>query len=121
MSTPVDLMGVGMPAALANRLGNAVISVTLTGTSAGTAATLQGGHVYVVSAASSQTGGIIDSALSIGQSIVIVPTASTSAVIYPPSGAAFNTSVGSSLTLAQYKNAIVTRLTSTLFSVVVTA
>jgi hypothetical protein len=74
-----------------------------------------------VSAASSQTGGIIDSALSIGQSIVIVPTASTSAVIYPPSGASFNTAAATSLTLAQYKNAIVTRLTLTLFSAIVTA
>jgi hypothetical protein len=121
MSTSSDLMGLGMPGALADRLSNNVATVTAAGTSAGTATALTGNHTYVVAAASSQTGVILSASLSVGTNVIVTCTSSTSAVVYPPSGASFNTSAASSLTLAQYKTALITKLSGTLFSVLLTA
>ncbi len=114
MSIPRDLMGLGMPAALADRVGNATIAVTGTGTSAGTAATLSGGHIYLLTSATSATGGIISSNMSIGSVwfISCATGATASGVIYPPSGATITNA--SSVTLAADKNMIVWRYSSTL-------
>jgi hypothetical protein len=120
MSTTSDLMGLGMPAALASRLGYTPTALTATGTSAGTAATMKSKNV-LVSSATSQTGAIIPSDLSIGGVMFIAcATGSTaSAVIYPPTGATITNA--SSVTLAADKNMIVWRYSSTLLFHVILA
>ncbi len=120
MSTTADLMGLGMPAALAARLGFNPTALTATGTSAGTAATIQSKMVKVFGAAS-QTGAIIPDTLSIGGVMYIAcdHSSTASAVIYPPTGATITN--GSSVTLAADKNMIVWRYSTTLFYHVILA
>lgn len=120
MSTTADLMGLGTPAQLASRLGYNPTSLTATGTAVGTAATIKSKMVNVASA-TSQTGAIIPSDLSIGGIMYIscATGSSASAVIYPPSGATITNA--SSVTLAADKNMIVWRFSLTLFFHVILA
>lgn len=118
MATTQDLMGVGMPPALASYLGYNPTSLTCTGTSAGTAALITSKLVNLT-AASSQTGAILSSGLSNGSRSYVACTSSTSAVLYPPTGATINGA--SSLTLAQNKTAEVIRFSTTVFFSILTA
>jgi hypothetical protein len=121
MSTVQDLMGLGMPGALANRLGNSVNDpLVAAGTSSTTATTIQN-HVTNVTAASSQTGVIIPASASIGSVWFISCDHATTAtaVVYPPSGATITNA--SSVNLAQDKDMIVWRISSTKFAHVILA
>lgn len=120
MSTIADLMGLGMPGALAGRLGNSETEVTAAGTTSGTATALQT-KVSNITSASSQTGVILPSSASIGSVWYLScdHASSASAVVYPPSGATITNA--SSVTLAQDKNMIVWRLTATKFAHVILA
>lgn len=118
MSTDADLMGLGMPAALASRLGNSVVTVAATGTTSGTAAALSGGHTFVISAAdSSHTGVILPAGGSIGEAVTLTVTSTQGVTVYPPTGATFNTSASTTLSLAQFKTALITRLSTILYAV----
>lgn len=117
MSTIQDLMGLGMPAALANRLGNSYTALTTTGTSSTTAAAITN-KVTVLTTASSQTGAILPSAASIGSVFYVTNSTATGGVVYPPSGCTFITSAGTSYSMAQYNSAIFVRATATTFMVV---
>ena len=121
MSTPADLMGLGMPSGLANRIGNLPIAVTAAGTSAGAATLMTGSRMFNVNSQSSATGAIIDSNTSIGAVLYIscVHASGATAVIYPPSGATITNA--SSVNLAQDKNMIVWRVSSTVFYHVILA
>ena len=120
MSTIPDLMGLGMPAALAARLGNTPTPLTTTGTSSTTAANITN-KVTVLTTASSQTGAILPSAASLGSVFYVTNPTSTGGVIYPPTGNTFNTSASTSYAMAQYNSAIFVRLTSTTWMVVASA
>ena len=75
---------------------------------------MKGGHTYVLTTAASQTGGILSGTESLGDIVyVTIILTATGAVIYPPTGATFNTSASTSFNLAQYKTGIFIRLTST--------
>jgi hypothetical protein len=116
MSTVQDLMGLGMPAALANRLGNSVTALTTTGTTAGTAAKITT-HVTVLTTAGSQTGAILPDS-SLGQPYYVVNSTSTGGVVYPSTGTTFITSASTSYSMAQYNGAIFIRVTSTTWAVI---
>lgn len=121
MSTIQDLMGLGFPGPLAGRLGNSVNDpLVAAGTSAGAATTIQN-KVSNVTAAASQTGVIIPASASIGSVWFISCDHATtaSAVVYPPSGATITNA--SSVTLAQDKNMIVWRISTTKFAHVILA
>ncbi len=120
MSTSLDLMGLGMPAPLAARLGYDATSINGAGTSSTTATTMTSKNVSVFGAAS-QTGAIIPAAMSIGGFMFIAcrTTSTASAVIYPPSGATITNAT--SVTLAADKNMIVWRFSSTVFYHVILA
>lgn len=94
-----DLMGVGLPAAVAGRLGHQPASITCAGTAAGTA-TVMTSKMCQLSAASSQTGAMLPDT----NGLCIVNTlSSTSAVVYAPNSGTINGAA--SLTLAQNKTA----------------
>ena len=116
MSTVQDLMGLGLPGPLASRLGNTPTALTTTGTSSTTAALIQN-HVTQLTTAGSQTGAILPSAASLGGPFYVTNLTSTGAVIYPPAGCSFNTSAGTSYSMAQYNTAMFIRVSSTVFAV----
>ena len=120
MSTVQDLMGLGMPGPLANRIGNSVTTLVAAGTAAGTATPIQS-KVSNVTAATNQTGVILPSGASLGSVWYISCDNATtaSAVVYPPSGATITNAA--SVTLAQNKNMIVWRISSTKFAHVILA
>lgn len=120
MSTVQDLMGLGMPPLLASRLGANVGALTCTGTSATTAATLSA-RITNLTAASSQTGAILPTGASLGTYMVVSNTSSTTAIVYPPTSAAFNLSSGTSISVAQYKTVIFYKYSETLWFTVLTA
>ena len=105
MPQATDLMGVGMAAQLANELGNTANALTCTGTSQATAATIKTTNTELV-AASSQTGAILPSTAKIGTPYFVNAQASTSAVVYVPVGQYLNSVQNDSLTVAQYKAAV---------------
>lgn len=82
------LAAVGIAPAAADLIGERIASVTLTGTSQATAAALSG-TVNIVTAAASQTGGILP-IHNIGRSVEVVNTSGTNATIYPPVGGQLN-------------------------------
>lgn len=91
MATPTALMGLGMPPALANELGNGVQAVTAAGTAQGTATAIKREPSIVnVTAASSQTGAILPSDAPIGKPYYVNSVGGTAAVIYAPSGQTLN-------------------------------
>lgn len=83
-----NLAASGIPIEPAKLLGERFGSVTLTGTTQGTAATLIQ-TVSIVTAAASQTGGILPNH-NPGRTQEVVNTSGTTAVIYPPVGGAIN-------------------------------
>jgi len=119
MSTPADLMGLGMAAGLANRIGNNPITVTTAGTSAGAATLMTGSRMFTLSTAGSQTGGILDSGFSIGAIVYVDCATATTGIVYPQTGGTING--GSSLSLAQNKSAILWKFSSTAWKSVLTA
>ena len=111
MSTVADLMGLGMPAALAARLGNTPTSITAAGTSQSTA-TLITQHVAMVNAQSSQTGAVFSSNASLGAPFFVVSPVGVSAataVIYCPVSGTMNGSTNGSVLLTTGKTAIFTQ------------
>lgn len=117
MSTVQDLMGLGMPGPLANRLGNSITALTTTGTSSTTAALIQT-SVTVLTTAGSQTGAILPAGASLGRPFYVTNPTATGGVIYPPAGCTFSTSASTSYAMAQYNSAIFIRTSATVFMVV---
>ncbi len=120
MSTVLDLMGLGFPGPLANRLGNTPSAVTCAGTTAGAATTLQN-KVNVLTAAGGATGAILPTAASLGSVWFITNPSATTAVLYPSTGTTFNTSASTSLSIAQYNSVIAVRTSSTTWMTIVSA
>jgi hypothetical protein len=106
MPQETDLVGVGMPFALAAQLGNQAAAVTCAGTSQATATTALT-KLNLLTAASSQTGVVIGGTPLLGSPHYFATTSSTSAVVYAPVGHTLNGSASTSgLTVAQNKSAL---------------
>jgi len=108
MSTVADLMGLGMPAALASRLGNTPAALTGTGTSQATAALISQ-HVTMLNAQTSQTGAVFSSNASLGAPIYVVSPVGVSAVtgvLYCPVSGTMNGTTNGSVLLTTGKTAI---------------
>ena len=125
MATASDLGGLGVALPLAALLGNTPnTSVTAAGTSSTTATTLtmtNGYHNFTVTAASSQTGVILDANMLIGDVVYVTCTSSTTAILYPMSGATFNLASNTSISVAQYKTVIAIRTSATTCITLLTA
>lgn len=118
MPTPSNFMGVGTPAPLASLLGYEPSAVTCAGTAAGDATPITT-KLSQLTAASSQTGAILPSDALNGDIFIVNTVSSTSAVVYPPSGATIN--AASSLTVAQNKTALLVKYSATLWFSILTA
>lgn len=90
MSTTQDLMGLGMPAALASRLGNNPASIAGVGTVQTGAANIAA-PVALITPASGNTAFILTSSFSTGRPVWVWNQSTTlTALIYPPSGGSIN-------------------------------
>lgn len=122
MSAPVlNLMAFGMASQMAGLLGTTPTTLTCTGTSAGTAATIAS-RMVDLDAASSQTGAIFPATATLGypgDMFFVSNNSGTTAVLYPPSGATITGA--SSVNLATAKNAIVWVFSPTLLFHVILA
>ena len=91
MSTAADLMGLGMPAPLASRLGNTPQSVSGNGTAQVGATSFGGGGLFLATPTSSNTAFILSNALSTGRPVWFWnQSASQTALIFPPVGGKIN-------------------------------
>jgi hypothetical protein len=107
MPTGDDLCGLGMAPSLATELGNQPNTLTCTGTSQGTAATVKTKSVEL-NAQSSQTGAILPATAKIGSPYYFAngTISAASAVIYAPVGHYFNGTLNASTTIVQNGNSI---------------
>lgn len=106
MPQATDLLGLGMSPFLAGELGNTASTLTCAGTTQATGAVIKSKNVELT-AASSQTGALLQSASKIGSPYYLTCSSSTAAVVYVPVGQNLNGVANDSLTLAQHKSAIV--------------
>lgn len=122
MSIISDLMGLGMPAPLAARLGNTPATLTSTGTTQATAATITT-HLTIVSGAS-DAGAIFATGASIGTPFyVTVATGSTyaTAKIYCPVSGTMNSGANGSVSLATGKTALFIQTAQSVWFSILTA
>ena len=90
MSTTVDLMGLGMPPALAARLGYNPATLAGVGTTQ-TGAAVVSSALTLLTTTSGQVAFILNSAISTGRPVFLWNTGTTySATVYPPSGGSIN-------------------------------
>lgn len=115
-----DLTGLGVPPQVASALGNQATAVTCAGT-AQTTATAILSHLAELTAASSQTGAILPATALVGTPYYVFSAASTSAVVYVPSGHYLNGSQNAGLTVAQNKGAVLIQYKKNYWTSVLTA
>lgn len=119
MASVQDLMGLGMPAALAGKIATTPSTLAGTGTDSAHAAQIQTKMCEVIGA-SSQTGAIVPDISPGEYGFVNCQTGSAaSAVIYPRTGATFNNAA--SVTLPADKSMVYWRLSTTKFFYVILA
>lgn len=118
MPSVTNLMGVGFGPYQAGVIATTPSTLTCTGTTSGTAATITT-RMCDLNAASSQTGAIFPSTSQPGDVWYLSNDSGTTAVVYPISGATITG--GSSLSIPTAKNAIVWMFSSTLFFHVILA
>lgn len=117
-----NLIGLGMPPALAGALSGNVTTITCAGTNQG-GATLITSKCSILNAASGSTGGVFPSSTQKGtgyfeQYMIVNGTISTaSAVVYAPSGGFLNGTTNGSATLAAGRAAIAWEVSSGVWNI----
>jgi len=121
VATADALMGLGLPAQLAQLLGGNPNQLTTTGTAVGTAALIKSTNTELLTAAS-QTGAILpaspDNANVMVPYMVANPTATTG-VLYPPTGHTINGTT--SVNVAQNKHVLAWQYKPTKWAALVSA
>ena len=105
MPTGDDLVGLGMPAQLAEALGNTPHALACTGTAVATAATIKTTNTELVPS-SANTGAVLQASAKVGTPYYMFNAQSTSAVIYVPTSSVLNGTTNGTFTVAQNKAAI---------------
>lgn len=119
----VDLVGLGMPPVLADRVGWQTGTLTGAGTAqGGSSPIVRSGFVYRATTAASQTAVTIDSAFPLGEESVIHNTTATAMLLFPPTGGNVNGgSANASFSVAQNKPIRIIRFDATNFIVMLSA
>jgi uncharacterized protein (DUF111 family) len=100
-----DLMGLGIPAAPANLLGDEIATLAGVGTAQSGAGAIGSGFTKLTTA-SGQTAVVLPSNAPLLRSYSVFNSSATTALVFPPSGAAINgASADASYSLAQNKMA----------------
>jgi hypothetical protein len=109
-----DMMGLGMPSALANLVGDTIpASVAGVGT-AQSGATPLTGTINQVTTASGQTAVVLPSTQPLGTSVNVYVSTATAALVFPPSGGGINEgAANASFSVAQAKFTSFVRVSAT--------
>ena len=109
-----DMMGLGMPAALANLVGDTIpASVAGVGT-AQSGATPLTGTINQVTTSAGQTAFLLPSTQPLGTSVNVYVSTSTAALVFPPSGGNINEgAANASFSVAQSRVASFVRVSAT--------
>jgi hypothetical protein len=112
-----DLTSLGMPPALASRMGVVIKSLTGAGTAqGGSSPRVFGGDFVMLTTASSQTAATIDASFPVGETAWVATITSTTGLLFPPTGCKIdNGSDNASVAIAQNRGRMIFRATPTLF------
>jgi hypothetical protein len=112
-----DLTSLGMPPALASRIGVAVKSLTGVGTAqGGSSPKVYGGDFVMLTTASGETAATIDASFPVGETAWVATITATTGLLFPPTGCKIdNGSDNASTSIAQNKGRLIFRATPTLF------
>jgi len=112
----VDLMGVGMPAEQANRIGASNLT-TIAGvgtTQAGAAPIRKDATNVLATTAGGQTAFVLSASAELGVEYFVTNSTATAALVFPPSGGAINAAgTDASVSIAQNLARVFIRLSST--------
>ena len=121
MALQSDLMGSGMPGALARLLGNTPAVLTGVGTSQAGATLISSSMVDLVTAGGA-TAFVFSANTSLTRLFFVCNTTATTALIFPPSGCAINNgSNDASFSVAQNKTVLFWRYSTTKWRALLTA
>lgn len=115
VASAAKLIGLGSPAGLSNAIGNTVATLAGVGTAQSGAKTigLNANHALLTTAGGA-TAFVLSDAWGIGDDVTVYNTSATAALVYPPSGSAFDGgSTDASVSIAQNAGRTFTKTTST--------
>lgn len=123
MTLATDLMGLGMPAALAAVEGFQTGTIAGVGTAqGGSSPIVRAGFIYRATTSSGQTAVTLDSAYPLGGETIMINTTATAMLLFPPTGANINGgSANASFSVAQNKPVRILRFDATNFIVILSA
>lgn len=112
-----DLASLGMPPALASRVGITIKSITGAGTAqGGSSPKVYGGDVSLLTTASGQTACTIDASFPVGETAEVYNISSTAGLLFPPSGCSIDGGAGdASVSIAQNRGRRIRRVSPTSF------
>ena len=114
---PNDLTSLGMPPALATRVGMSVRSATGVGTAqGGSSPVINGGEFVMLTTAGGATAATLSASFPVGETAWVATITATTGLLFPPTGCKIdNGSDNASTSIAQNKGRLVYRATPTLF------
>jgi hypothetical protein len=112
-----DLTSLGMPPALASRMGVVIKSATGVGTAqGGSSPRVFGGDVVLLTTAAGATAATLDTSFPVGESAVVANISATTGLIFPPTSGTINGgSANASVQLPAGSVATITRTSPTAF------
>jgi hypothetical protein len=112
-----DLTSLGMPPALASRMGVVIKSASGVGTAqGGSSPRVFGGDFVMLTTAVGQTATTIDASFPVGETAWVANISATAGLLFPPTGCKFdNGSDNASVAIAQNRGRMIFRATPTLF------
>lgn len=118
MALTKNLMGLGLPGALANVLGETINSVTGVGTSQSSGPTLAPASLNILTTASSQTACTLPSPAqgsAVDDSVVVYTNTSTTGLVFPDTGSTIDngTATTGSVSIAQNRGRAFKRVSPT--------
>jgi hypothetical protein len=109
-----DMMGLGMPYALANLVGDSIPAAVAGAGTAQSGATPLTGTINQVTTASGQTAVLLPSTQPLGTSVNVYVSTATAALVFPPSGGSINEgAANASFSVAQSRLASFVRVSAT--------
>lgn len=114
---PNDLTSLGMPPALATRLGMRFAELDGSGTTQGAGAVVYGGTYVGFFPAAGDTAATLDSAFPVGESCVVFNSGTVTGRLFPPSGGRLNSvTTNTGINIPPQTAVRVTMLTATVFA-----
>ena len=109
-----DMMGLGMPSALANLVGESIPAPVAGAGTAQAGATPLTGTINQVTTSAGQTAVLLPSTQPLGTAVHVYVSTATTALVFPPSGGSINEgAANASFSVAQARTATFSRVSAT--------